>query len=62
MQQNGHFAQPANVLIAMFRDDNENVRNVGVAKVLALRKQVAEESANNDDCPHLLHRNLFNLV
>ena len=61
MQQNGYFAQPANVLIAMFRDDNENVRNVGVAKVLALRKQVAEESANNDDCPHLLNSSSIRL-
>ena len=34
-------------------DNNENVRNVGVAEVLALRKQVTEESANNDDSPHL---------
>ena len=37
----------------MMGDDNENVRNVGVAEVLALRKQVTEESANNDDSPHL---------
>ena len=29
-----YFAHPANVLVAMLRDDNENVRNVGVAKVL----------------------------
>ena len=39
----------------MLRDNKENVRNVEVAKVLARRKQVAEESANNDDCAHLLH-------
>ena len=39
----------------MLRDDNKNVRNVEVAKILALPKQVAEESANNDDCPHLLN-------
>ena len=31
-----------NVLIAMVGDDYENIRNVGVAKVLARRKQVAE--------------------
>ena len=35
----------------MLGDDNENIRNVGVAKALAPRKQVAEENANNDDCP-----------
>ena len=34
-------------LIAMLRDDNENV---GMAKMLAHRKQVAEESANKNDC------------
>ena len=33
------------------KNDNENARNVGVAKVLARRKQVTEESANNYDCP-----------
>ena len=54
-QRNGYFDHPANVSIAMLRDDNENVRNVGVPKVLALRKPVSEESANNDDCPHLLN-------
>ena len=31
---NGYFAHQINVLIAMVRDDFENVRNVGVAKVL----------------------------
>ena len=45
----------------MFGDDNENVRNVGEAKVLAHRKQVAEESANNDECPHALNSNLIRL-
>ena len=59
MQRSGYFAHPANVLIAVLRDDNENVRNVGVAKVLALRKQVVEGSANNDDCPHLLNSSLI---
>ena len=36
----------------MLGDYNKNVRNVGVAKMLARRKQVTEESANNDECPH----------
>ena len=57
------FAHPENVLIAMLGDDKERVRNVGVAKVLPLRKQVAEESANNDDWPHALNSSsicLFN--
>ena len=49
------FAHPENVLIAMLGDDKESVRNVGVAKVLPLRKQVAEESANSDDWPHVLN-------
>ena len=49
MQRNGYFAHPENISIAKLEDDNENVRNVGEAKLLALRKQVAEESANNDD-------------
>ena len=35
----------------MLEDDNKNVRSVGVAKVLAHRKRVAEEGANNDDGP-----------
>ena len=34
----------------MLGDDNENVRNVEVAKALAPRKQVAKENAINDDC------------
>ena len=42
-------------LIAMLGDDNENVRNVGLAKILARQKQVAEESANNNDCPVALN-------
>ena len=54
-QRNGCFAHPENVLIVMFVDDKESVRNVGVAKVLPLRIQVAEESANNDDWPHALN-------
>ena len=33
-----YFAHPANVLVAMLQDDDENERNVRVAKVLALRK------------------------
>ena len=45
----------------MLRDDNENVRHVGVAKMLAYRKQVAEKSANNDDCRHALNSNLIRL-
>ena len=36
----------------MLGDYNKKVRNVGVAKMLARWKQVAEESANNDECPH----------
>ena len=47
---NGYFAHQENVLIAMVGNDYENVRSVGVAKALAPRKQVAEESAHNDDC------------
>ena len=45
----------------MLGDDNENV---GVAKMPAHCKQVAEESANNDECPHALNSSwirLFNL-
>ena len=45
----------------MLGDDNENVRNVGVAKVLARWKQIAEESANNDGCRHALNSNLIRL-
>ena len=41
--------------------DNENVRNAGVTKLLAHRKQVAEESANSDDCPHALNSSLIRL-
>ena len=38
----GYFAHQEYALIAMLGNDNENV---------ARQKQVAEESANNDDCP-----------
>ena len=41
--------------------DNENARNAGEAKILAYRKQVAEESANNDDCPYALNSSLIRL-
>ena len=37
----------------MLGDDNKNVKSLEMAKVLAHRKQAAEESANNDDCPHV---------
>ena len=43
----------------MLGDDNENVGKVGVAKVLARWKQVAEESGNNDDYPHALNSSLI---
>ena len=56
---NGHFAHQKNVLIAMVGDDYENVGNVGVAKALARRKQVAEESAHNYDCPPALNNSLI---
>ena len=46
----------------MFGDENKNARNVGEAKVLAHWKQVAEESANNDNCPHVLNSSLIHLV
>ena len=52
---NGYFAHQENVLIAMVGDNYENVRNVGVAKVLARRKQVAEENANDNDRPLALN-------
>ena len=45
----------------MVGDDYENVRNVGAAKVLARRKQVAEESANNDECRHAPNSSLIRL-
>ena len=45
----------------MLGDDNENARNVGEAKMLAYRKQVAEESASNYDCPFALNSSLIRL-
>ena len=42
----------------MLGDYNENV---GVAKMLARRKQVAEESASNDQCPHAPSNSLIRL-
>ena len=35
--------------------------NVGVAKMLTYRKEVAEESANNYDCCHALNSTLIRL-
>ena len=49
------FAHPENILIAMLGDDKESVGNVGVAKVLPLRKRIAEESEHNDDWPRVLN-------
>ena len=45
----------------MLGDDNKNVKSVGMAKVLAHRKQVAEESANIDDWPHVPNSSLVRL-
>ena len=45
----------------MLGDYKKNVRNVGVAKMLARRKQVAEESANNDERPHAPSSSLIRL-
>ena len=45
----------------MLGDYNKNVRNVGVAKMLARRKQVAEKSANNDERPHAPSSSLIRL-
>ena len=45
----------------MLGDHNKNVRNVGEGKRLARRKQVAEESANNDECPHAPSSSLIRL-
>ena len=41
--------------------DNENVRNVGIAKVLAHKQQVGEENGNNNECPHSLSSSLIRL-
>ena len=54
--QNGYFAQQDYALIAMLRNNNENV---GVAKRLERWKQVVEEGANNDDCPLALNSSLI---
>ena len=48
MQRNSYFAHQEYALIAILGDYN---KNVGVAKMLARRKQVAKESANNDEGP-----------
>ena len=61
VQRNGYFAQQDYALIAMLGDDNENVRNAGVAKMLGRWKQVVEESENNDDCPLALNNSLIRL-
>ena len=45
----------------MLGDDNKNVKSVEMAKVLAHRKQAAEESANNDDCPHVPNSSLVRM-
>ena len=60
-QQNGYFAEQEYTLIAMFGDDNENVRNVGGAKMLKRWKQVVEKSANNDHCPLALNSSSIRL-
>ena len=59
VQRNDYFAYQEYALIAMLGDDN--ARNVGEAKMLARWKQVAEESANNDDCPFALNSSLIHL-
>ena len=51
VERNGYFAQQEYALIAMLGDDNENVRNAGVAKMLERWKQVVEESANTVTAP-----------
>ena len=58
---NGYFAHQQNVLIAMVGNNHENVRNAGVAKVLAPQNRVAEGKAHNDDCPPALKSNLIRL-
>ena len=60
-QRNSYFAHHGYALIAMLGEYNKNVRKVGVAKMLARRKQVAEESANNDECPQALRSSLISL-
>ena len=62
MQRNGYFAHQEYALIAMLGDDNENVRNAGVAKMLERWKQVIEESANNDNSPLALNSRLICLL
>ena len=59
MLRNGYFAHQEYALIAMLGDYNKSVRNAGMAKLLARQKQVAEESANNNDCGHALNSNLI---
>ena len=62
MQRNSYFADQKYALIAMLGDCYENVRNVGVAKMLPRRKQVVEENAISDECPHALSSSLIRLL
>ena len=61
VQRNGYFAQQDCALIAMHGNNNENVRNARVAKMVERWKQMVEESENNDDCPFALNSSLIRL-
>ena len=47
VRRNNHFAYSENILIAILEDKFADTQNVGVTKVLALRKQIAEENEEN---------------
>ena len=59
MQRHGYFAQQDYALIAILRDDMENVK---VVKMLERWKQVVEKSANNDECPLCTEQQFDSLV
>ena len=45
LQRNRYFAHPENLLIAMLRDGDEQIRRMAVTKMIALRKELVSSFA-----------------
>ena len=51
VERNAYFAHPENIMLAMLADENEEIRNAAVKKIVFLRNK-ASEGAQSTNIPH----------
>ena len=52
VERNAFFAHPENIMLAMLGDENEEIRNAAVKKIVSLRNNKENEGARNMNIRH----------